>query len=230
MSSQPDVPPRGSGKNNSITVSVAGFAPLVSTRRVPEIGSPIARRLVKAFVYRPKACLQRDFPQQAGYMPLARILKEHPFTEGMSEPILETLAALAREVSFDADEIVFRAGERSMYFCLLVRGSACVEIRTPYYGVTIQTLGPGEAFGWSSLLEEHHTVFQVRAREPSMALFLDGEKLLKACREDSKLATEIFRRLAKVVAKRVKATELILTKFCGSGGPVSSPETQKQVS
>ena len=34
-----------------------------------------------------------------------------------------------------------------------------------FYTVSIQALGPGEAFGWSSLLDHHDTLFQVRARE-----------------------------------------------------------------
>ena len=156
-------------------------------------------------------------------MPLIRILRDHPFTKGIPEPQLRKLASMAREVSFEGDEIVFRAGQRSMYFCLLLRGSACVEIRTPYYGLSIQTLVPGDAFGWSSLLDEHHIVFQVRAREPSSALFLDGEKLLAACEKDAKLAAEIYRRVAEVVAKRVKATEMKLAEFCGSAGRTRDP-------
>jgi CRP/FNR family cyclic AMP-dependent transcriptional regulator len=86
------------------------------------------------------------------------------------------------------------------------------------YAICVQTLVPGDSFGWSSLLDEHHTVFQVRAREPSSALFLDGQKLLEACRKDPKLGSEVFQRLARVVAKRVEATELRLAEFCGSAG------------
>ena len=149
-------------------------------------------------------------------MPLVQVLKGHPFTKDMPESLVKKLASLARQVEFEEDEIVFRAGERSMNFCLLFCGSAAVEIRTPYYGLVVQTLGPGDAFGWSSLLDEHHTVFQVRARETCSAVYLDGHKLAEACRKDPKLGSEIFRRLAQVVAKRVKATEDRLAEFCGS--------------
>ncbi len=149
-------------------------------------------------------------------MPLVQVLKQHPFLEGLPDSQVRKLASLAREVEFEEDEIVFRAGERSTNFCLLYCGSAAVEIRTPYYGLCVQTLGPGEAFGWSSLLGEHHTVFQVRAREPSNAIFIDGQKLADACNKDPKLGLEIFRRLAQVVARRVRATEDRLAEFCGS--------------
>ena len=148
-------------------------------------------------------------------MPLVQALKGHPFMQGMPLALVKKLATMARHIEFEEDEIVFRAGERSMTFGLLLCGSACVEIRTPYYAICVETLGPGDAFGWSSLLDtEHHTVFQVRAREMSSAVVLDGQKLTEACLADPKLGSEVYRRLAQIVAKRVKATELRLAEFC----------------
>ena len=164
-------------------------------------------------------------------MPLVQVLKEHPFAKDMPEPLLKKLAALARQVEFKQDETVFRAGERSMHFCLLLSGSVCVELSAPVFSVHIQTLNAGEAFGWSSLLSLHHTVFQVRAREASTALCLDGNELAKACENDTKLSSEMYRRVAEVVAKRVIATELRLAEFCGSanqhqnGDSESSPDS-----
>mgnify|MGYP005852993763 CR=1 FL=1 len=169
-----------------------------------------------------------EYPPKRGHMALAQALSDHPFTQGMSESQLKKLASLAREVSFEEDEIVFRAGENSTHFCLLLSGSACVEIRKQYYGICVQTLGPGEAFGWSSLLDEHHTVFQVRARERCDAIFLDGQKLAEACQKDPKLGVDVFRRLARIVAKRVKATELRLAEFCGSPDDDMRPNGRKQ--
>ncbi len=156
-----------------------------------------------------------DFRPARGHMPLVEVLKSHPFTAGMPESSLRKLASMARQVSLAEDEIVFRARERSENFCLLLTGSACVEIRTPYYALCVQTLGPGDAFGWSSLLDEHHTVFQVRAREASTALYIDGQKLSEACKKDPKLGCEVFSRLARVLAKRVRAIEMRLAEFCG---------------
>jgi len=126
------------------------------------------------------------------------------------------VAALSHEVEFDEDEIVFRAGERHSYFGLLVCGSVCVELRTEFYGMTIETLAAGEAFGWSSLLEQHHTVFQVRAREASSAIYVDSLGLLELCAKDHRVAAEIYSRLVRVMAKRVRSTEVRLAEFCGS--------------
>jgi CRP/FNR family cyclic AMP-dependent transcriptional regulator len=148
-------------------------------------------------------------------MALLETLQGHAFTQGMPAALVKKLAEMAQEVRFEPDEIVFRSGEESKDFYLVTAGSLSVELSTPVYVVNIQTLSAGEAFGWSALLK-NPTLFQVRAREQSRVIRLDGERLLRACEKDSRLASEIYRRLADVVAHRLRATELRLLEFCGS--------------
>ena len=148
-------------------------------------------------------------------MTVNEILKEHRFTAGLSDSQLATLAALAREVSFEENARILVAGQRSEHFYLLLSGSVCVEARVRAFTVCVQALGPGDAFGWSSLLDHHDTLFQVRARERSTALCLDGADLAAAFQQDSVLAAEMLRRALKLVAGRVSATEARLAEFCG---------------
>jgi CRP-like cAMP-binding protein len=106
-------------------------------------------------------------------------------------------------------------GERSSSFYLVTEGSVAVELRTPTYSVCVQALGPGDVFGWSALLEDQDTLFRVRAREGTTALRMDGARLKAACRADSQLGSAILQRVLKVVAGRVKATEIRFAEMCG---------------
>jgi CRP-like cAMP-binding protein len=148
-------------------------------------------------------------------MTVNQILKAHRFTAGLSDSQLARLAPLAREVSFEENELILVTGQHSEHFYLLLSGSVCVEARVRAFTVTVQALGPGDAFGWSSLLDQHDTLFQVRAREHSTALYLKGAELAAAFREDSELAAEVLRRALKLAAGRVEATEARLAEFCG---------------
>jgi CRP/FNR family transcriptional regulator, cyclic AMP receptor protein len=148
-------------------------------------------------------------------VPLRETLSRHAFTSGLSDSQLAKLAELAHEVSFQEDELVLAAGQHSKHFYLLIEGSVCIEVGTRSYVVWIQILNPGDAFGWSALLDHHDTLFQVRARQPSRALRLDGERLSAALRADSELAAEMFRRTLNLVAGRVQATEERLGEMCG---------------
>jgi CRP/FNR family transcriptional regulator, cyclic AMP receptor protein len=143
------------------------------------------------------------------------VLKRHAFVAGMADCHLGKLALLAQPVSFEENARILRAGERSEYFYLLLSGSVCVEVSTRVYALCIHALHAGDAFGWSSLLDRHDTLFQVRARERAMALCLDGEALSRACRDEPALGAELLHRTLKLVAGRVQATELRLGELWG---------------
>jgi len=143
------------------------------------------------------------------------IIKDHAFTAGLTDSQIAKLAEFAHEVSFKENEVILVAGEQSKNFYLLLSGSVCIEVGTRTYVVWVQILHPGDAFGWSALLDHHDTLFQVRAREASGALCLDGERLCAALHQDSALAAEVFRRALGLVAGRVQATEARLGEMCG---------------
>jgi len=146
---------------------------------------------------------------------LQKLLEGHAFVAGLSASQVERLASLAREVSFEENEFVLHAGQQSRHFYLILTGSVCVEVRGRGYTVMVQAVGPGEAIGWSSFLEHHDTLFQVRAREHSTALCLDGKSLNAMLAKDTELAAELLRRVLAVVAERVRATEAALGEIIG---------------
>ena len=148
-------------------------------------------------------------------MPLEDLFRQHQFAHGLSHAQIARLAAIASEVSFGEDEVVLLDGQRSAALYLVISGSVVVELCTANYVVNVQALGPGQVFGWSALLDRQDTLFQVRAREETRALRLDGESLKTLCRSDPALGIEILQRTLHVVAGRVKATELRFAEMCG---------------
>jgi len=154
-------------------------------------------------------------PSTEGHLTLAELLRKHAFTHGLAEAQIANLAELASEVAFEENEVILVDGQRSNAFFLVTSGSVAVELRTAQYAVCVQALGPGHVFGWSSLLDHQDTLFQVRARERTRALRLEGEALKSMCRMDTLLGTEILQRTLGVVAGRVKATEIRFAEMCG---------------
>lgn len=150
---------------------------------------------------------------------MALHLRNHGFTDGLTEAQLAALSSVASEAVFEEDEVVLLQGERSTAFFLLLSGSVAVELRTPRCSVCVQALGPGQAFGWSALLDDEDTLFEVRSRERSIALRLDGAALKELCRADTALGVELLHRALREVAGRVKATELRFAEMCGLRWP-----------
>ena len=148
-------------------------------------------------------------------MPQTQVLREHAFTQGLHEEQIQALAKISAPVTFHENQLILVDGERSRSFYLLRSGSVVVELRTPHCVIAVQALGPGKVFGWSSLLDDQDTLFQVRAREITTALQLDGASLKAECMNNTALGAEFFHRILSVVAGRVKATELRFAEMCG---------------
>ena len=148
-------------------------------------------------------------------MQLEETLRAHAFTRGLTAPQLAGLSSLACEVGFDENDVILVDGQRSRSFYLLLEGSVAIELNAARYSVTVQAPGPGDAFGWSSLLDDQDTLFQVRARERTRALRLDSGRLKALCRTDPALGAEILRRALRLAAARVRATETRFAEMCG---------------
>lgn len=133
----------------------------------------------------------------------------------MTDAQAEKLTGLASEVRFHENETILTTGERSQYFYLLLEGSVCIEVSARSFVVCVQALGPGEAFGWSAFLDQHDTLFQVRAREDCRALRIESAAMADVMRADPVFAAEILRRALNLAADRVQATESMLAELCG---------------
>src|ERR1035438_8914022 len=148
-------------------------------------------------------------------MTLKQALRTHKFAQGLTDSQVDTLAGMAEEVTFEDNEVIFEAAQRSTSFYLLTAGSVAVELRTAASWVWVAGLWPGQLFGWSALLDHQDTLFQVRAREHTTALRLDGARLKAACQADSQLGNEVRQRALQVVAGAMGPTEIRFAEMCG---------------
>lgn len=142
-------------------------------------------------------------------------IQNHAFTQGLTDAQITKLASLATEVTFTENKVILVDGQRSQSLYFVLTGSVAVELCTPRFTVCVQTLGSGQVFGWSALLDHQDTLFRVRARERTTALRVAGSDLVETCRTDTELGMEILWRVVKVVARRVKATEVKFAEMCG---------------
>ncbi len=134
---------------------------------------------------------------------------------GLSEAHFAKLRLLAKEVNFEGNDLMLLAGERSRGFYILLTGSASVEVAGDFCSICVQALAPGDAFGWSSLLDDQETLFQVRAREHCSALLVEGPAVAALCREDPELGVKLLQRILRTVVGRVQGLELRLMEFSG---------------
>jgi CRP/FNR family transcriptional regulator, cyclic AMP receptor protein len=139
---------------------------------------------------------------------IAEALSGLPFVREMGPLDIAKLVAVAKEVGFEKDQIIFREGDTSRQFYIVLSGKVALEITTlkgPYRLMTVE--GGGE-LGWSFLLSKGVRRFRARATERVEALVFDGTALQRTCEEDPALGYRLTKRVLQVVSERLEATRL----------------------
>ena len=130
----------------------------------------------------------------------------HPFLAGMSSPHLDLLADCAAHNSFDAHQVLFRAGDPARGFFLLETGSVAVEGPGPdNSSITIDIVSGGEPLGWSWIFEPFVCQYGARATEATAAIFFDAGCLTTHRAADLTLGHELFKRMSQVMVRRLTA-------------------------
>jgi len=141
---------------------------------------------------------------------LLDVLQKHPFVAEFRPEHTARLAALARQVHFDADQVIFHEGDEFSVFYLLGDGMVALELEAPGHVLRVQTLYAGDELDWSAVLPHAGKHFQARALTPVAALAFEGEQLLASFKADPEFGLAFMLRLMGVVSERLRATRLQL--------------------
>ena len=137
----------------------------------------------------------------------------HAFLRDLDSKHLMVLASGARPFTTAAGEFLGREGESASHFYLIQSGHVSIESHRPNQeGIRVQTVGPGEAVGWSWLVPPYRWQFDCRAIDEVRGIALDGEWLRERCEQDYTLSHHLLKRLVAVLAGRLAATRLALAK------------------
>lgn len=142
------------------------------------------------------------------------MLRSIELTRDMETRHLRKLAAIAREVTFDPNNIIYRQGDKGSGLYLIQEGEIVIEmdVAGDEY-IILNRLGPGDFFGWSSLFPLERKMARTRVIRPTYALLFDARSLLDACRLDHTLEFAIVRRAGRDMVQRIKTTRYQLVKM-----------------
>jgi CRP-like cAMP-binding protein len=136
------------------------------------------------------------------------LARQHPFVRNFKPLEAEQFAALAREVTFAAGEVIYREGEECGDFYLIESGHVALEIDPPTGPVRVDTLGVGEEFGWSAVLAGRECVLQARALSQARLLAFDGAGLRRLCETDTAFGYDFMQLLLASAVERLQALRL----------------------
>lgn len=149
------------------------------------------------------------------------VLKDSELFRGMEADRLEKLAVLCRGERFPKDATIFDEGGKATDLYVLQSGMAVLEMQVRplpdrlAIPTPLETVVPGECFGWSALVEPYSYVFSARAITNCMALAIQGDSLRRTILDDPGLGCELMSALTRLVARRLVDTRLRLTSGMG---------------
>lgn len=142
---------------------------------------------------------------------LKDFVAEHPFTEGLNPRYLHLLTDCASFEPFGINQTLFRESFEADHFYLLQTGHVALQTFFQANGLTtIQTVGAGDALGWSWLYPPYRWHFTATAIEPTEAIALNARKLREEMQENHDFGYAITYRVGQIMLDRLQATRMRL--------------------
>lgn len=155
----------------------------------------------------------------------AKHLAGFSIVAGMPPETLAEIARMAAIRSFDADQAIFEEGQIATELYGLLEGEVALslvfqdrvlkaDVRHEEYvhkhveivekEMVFETVAPGEIFAWSALIAPHQLTSTARCRKPSRVVALPVDALETVFEHDPRTGTLFMRRLAEVIAQRLR--------------------------
>jgi CRP/FNR family cyclic AMP-dependent transcriptional regulator len=150
---------------------------------------------------------------------LDHLIRSHPFWQGVNPRYFHILNECAAFAKFGVEQPIFRRGVEAEHFYLICSGQVALETFVPGKGaITIDTLGPGEALGWSWLFPPYRWHFSARSVDFTEMITFSVHELRKHAEENHDFGYELTTRVGQVVLERLQATRLQLLEFYATPG------------
>ena len=140
---------------------------------------------------------------------IAELLRQHPFTEGLEDEVVDLIAGCAKNIVFQAKDYIFREGENAEHFYLIRHGTVALEMYAPGRGpFTFLTVKSGEVLGASWLIPPYRWAYDARAVELTRAIAFECGCLRDKCETDHHVGYEMMKRFIPPLVERLRTARL----------------------
>jgi CRP/FNR family transcriptional regulator, cyclic AMP receptor protein len=147
---------------------------------------------------------------------LEDILTRHPFWNNLPPQYFPMLIEAAMIENFRPGEQILKKGYHADRFYLIHHGKVALETAyVPGEGfITVQTLGAGEALGWSWLFPPHQWHFSAEAVEPTEAVVFKADALRNKAKETPAFGYDLALRVGAIMMQQLQSTRIRLLDIC----------------
>ncbi len=152
-------------------------------------------------------------------MRTTEILKRCEVFLGLHDSELQNIVDLpsCREEAYEAQEIIFKAGEEAKHFYVLKEGRVNLVLKLPTHSsqlpnqTIVTTTTIGGSFGWPALVPLHVFTLSAICQEPSKVIVISGKELRILFDKEPHIGFEVLKSLVRVIGTRFRMLEQLLT-------------------
>ena len=129
-------------------------------------------------------------------------LQQKDIFRAMNKNFVKKIMNVSTTESYKQGDLLFQQGDLANQFYILLKGRIKLILGETGQAVYIVS-NPGEAFGWSSLIDRETYTASAECMTPAKLLRFDQEKVLKILEEDPANGLVFFKRLADILGNRL---------------------------
>lgn len=130
------------------------------------------------------------------------IIQKADLFKDLSPETMNEVSKIMVEESWDKGAAVFKAGNPSKHFYILVEGTIRLSVGSEAE-IDYTVSRPGEAFGWSGMLDRPAYMATAECLAPCKLIKIDNEKLASVLGKDAASGMTFYKCLAGCVVQRL---------------------------
>ena len=142
-----------------------------------------------------------------------RLLKQAELFEGLDDEGIRRVADIGRYKALRAGEYLFLLGEDAANFYVVIRGKVNLCFPMPLGGevkdITVESVGEGQALGWSALVKPYRFTLSARATEPTDVVSFPRRSLMDLFDAEPRLGHLFFMRLSELIGVRLETFQAL---------------------
>jgi CRP-like cAMP-binding protein len=144
-------------------------------------------------------------------MSLEGLRKLSPILDELSVEPLQFLESVSSHLKYEPGEIIFEEDDPAGSFYVIEEGRVGLEVSIPAKeSIIIETLGPGDLLGISSMFPPARWNWTARALEATEMVAFDTDAVRARCLHDTELAVHVYATVAAAAVRRLNAARVRL--------------------
>jgi len=134
-------------------------------------------------------------------------LRQFKIFQDLTDAELQNIAEIAKKVEFGAEKRIFEEKSIASNLFLVLKGKVVIRKQSDVGPgqITIDSVGPGEMFGWSSITEPHNFTAAAHTAEESEFLAINSDVLRDLFKKNNHIGYRVMTEIASVISSRFRS-------------------------